>query len=51
MRITFGRHSDHPARWDDTETPSRAVWPEYNLHGRCWGATGNGLFDDFPDYG
>ena len=39
------------ARWDDTETLSRAVWPEYNLHGPVLGSYWNGLFDDFPDYG
>ena len=50
MSITVIRYSQRPALWDETEALSRAVWPEYNLHGPVLGSYWNRLFDDFPDY-
>ena len=50
MSITVIRYSDRPELWDDTEALSRAVWPEYNLHGPILGSYWNRLIDDFPEY-
>ena len=44
------RYSERPELWKDTETITREVWPEYNLHSddpnRYW----DRLFSDFPDF-
>ena len=33
MGVRVIRYSERPALWDDTDSVSLAVWPEYNLHG------------------
>ena len=44
------RYSERPELWKDTETITREVWPEYNLHSeesnRCWPR----LFDEFAEF-
>ena len=50
MSITVVRYSERPELWDDTEALSRAVWPEYNLHGAVLNSYWNRTFDDFPDF-
>ncbi len=44
------RYSERPELWQDTETITHEVWPEYNQHGdelnQLWGR----LFDDFPKF-
>ena len=50
MSITVIRYSERPELWDDTEALSRAVWPEYNLHGAVLNSYWNRNFDDFPDF-
>jgi GNAT superfamily N-acetyltransferase len=50
LSITVIRYSERPELWDDTEALSRAVWPEYNLHGPVLGSYWNSLIDDFPAY-
>src|SRR6202012_3970561 len=50
LSITLVRFSQRPELWDDTEALSRAVWPEYNLHGAVLNSYWNRKFDDFPDF-
>src|SRR6476646_12204188 len=50
MGVTVIRYSERPELWDDTDSVSRAVWPEYNLHGDRLGVYWARLFDDFPRF-
>jgi GNAT superfamily N-acetyltransferase len=50
LSIAVIRYSERPELWDETEALSRAVWPEYSLHGPVLGSYWNRLFDDFPAY-
>jgi GNAT superfamily N-acetyltransferase len=50
MNMQVIRYSERPELWDDTETITHEVWPEYNLHGdktnEYWGS----LFDEFAEF-
>jgi GNAT superfamily N-acetyltransferase len=50
LSITLVRFSQRPELWDRTEALSRAVWPEYNLHGAVLNSYWNRNFDDFPGF-
>jgi GNAT superfamily N-acetyltransferase len=50
MAIQVIRYPERPELWKDTQTITREVWPEYNLHSEdphgYWGR----LFDEFPEF-
>jgi GNAT superfamily N-acetyltransferase len=50
MGVRVIRYSERPELWDDTDSVSRAVWPEYNLHGDRLGVYWARLFGDFPRF-
>jgi GNAT superfamily N-acetyltransferase len=50
MTTTVIRHAERPELWKDTETITREVWPEYNLHGEVLDRYWDRLFQDFADY-
>jgi GNAT superfamily N-acetyltransferase len=50
MSFEIVLHADHPEVWRDTETLTREVWPEYNLHGEYLNRHWDRLFREFPDF-
>ena len=44
------RYADRPELWDDTETVTAEVWPEYNQHGDVVRPNWGRLFDAFPEW-
>jgi hypothetical protein len=50
MAITVIRYSECPELWEDSDAVSRAVWPEYNLHGDVLGRYWGRLFEELPEF-
>lgn len=50
MGVNVIRYSQRPELWRDTAELSRAVWPEYNLHGAVLDSYWARLLDEFPDF-
>ena len=50
MSLTLVRYSEQPELWEDTDSISREVWPEYNQHGDVLNEYWGRLFDEFPQF-